>query len=311
MNQADHVVAWYGMEIPGMTLRPIKQGEETGLLQVLAETYGGFHDLPGTRLVLSSQRFGPNSCFIAEEYGSLTGCVAVTKLPRNRWFVIRYLAVKEARSRVEVVEKLLEKAVQYAKSESPEFLRATTPAIEPYVKVYRGSGFRPVRRDFRMSWDLEAHESVRSDFEIRELHAHLVGEAAESYVESLRPYWDWRTEEQGGPGAVANSFKESVRQGERWLLCRVGERIVGLAGLIPDFYGTGRARFRGASVLPDYRGKGIGSALMLETMNFAKKLGQRGMIVYTFSYLDCLAPGAMLYLRSGGRIEAEFLQLQM
>ncbi len=50
---------------------------------------------------------------------------------------------------------------------------------------------------------------------------------------------------------------------------------------------------------------------MSKAINFAKKLGQRRMTVYTFSYLDCLAPGALLYLRSGGKIEAEHLQLQL
>src|SRR6266568_4171029 len=38
-------------------------------------------------------------------------------------------------------------------------------------------------------------------------------------------------------------------------------------------------------------------------------LGQREMIVHTFSYLESLAPGALLYLKSGGKIEAEYLQL--
>lgn len=84
-----------------------------------------------------------------------------------------------------------------------------------------------------------------------------------------------------------------------------------MAGLIPDYYGNGKARSRGALVLPDYRRKGIGSALMQEMLNHAKSLSQHRMTVYTFSYLDRLAPGASLYLKSGGSIEAEYLQLQM
>jgi hypothetical protein len=34
------------------------------------------------------------------------------------------------------------------------------------------------------------------------------------------------------------------------------------------------------------------------------------MKVYTLAYLDSLAPGAILYLKSNGKIEAEYLQLQ-
>ena len=49
--------------------------------------------------------------------------------------------------------------------------------------------------------------------------------------------------------------------------------------------------------------------MMSEISRIAKNLGQSKMVVYTFSYLDSLAPGALLYLRTGGKIEAEYLQL--
>ena len=51
-------------------------------------------------------------------------------------------------------------------------------------------------------------------------------------------------------------------------------------------------------------------AIMREALSWAAKLGQRNMSVYTFSYLDSLAPGALLYLKSGGKIDSEYLQLQ-
>jgi len=40
------------------------------------------------------------------------------------------------------------------------------------------------------------------------------------------------------------------------------EKLVGLAILRPDAYGSGEARFNGAYVLPKFREKRIGSALM-------------------------------------------------
>jgi GNAT superfamily N-acetyltransferase len=135
-------------------------------------------------------------------------------------------------------------------------------------------------------------------------------EIEERFVESLRPYWDWRTEEQGGDEAVAHNFRDGLKRGERWLCGHVGEDLVGFTGLIPDYYKAGDARFRGAFVLPEYRGKGYGRILMNEVSIWAKKQSQHKMTVYTFSYLDSLAPGALLYLKSGGRIESEYLQLQ-
>jgi predicted N-acetyltransferase YhbS len=292
-------------------IRIFRPGEEPELLMLLAEAHGDHYDPAETRRVSSSARFDPAGCFIAEEHGASIGCVAVTRLPRDKWFVIRYLAVRNAQSRVQVARKLLERAVQHVRSQRPEYVRTTTPAIEPYVTVYKDARFGPVRRDFRITWDLDAHSHVESGFDISELRPEMADEAAASYVKTLSPYWDWRTEEQGGPGAVASSFKEGTKHGERWLLCRVNGTIVGLAGLIPNYYGNGKARSRGASVLPEYRRKGIGSALIHEILNFAERLRQDKMTVYTFSYLGRLAPGASLYLRSGGKIEAEYLQLQM
>lgn len=292
-------------------VRVFKPGEELELLALLAEAYGNHYDPAETRRVSSSAGFDAAGCFIAEEEGAPVGCVAVTELLRDKWFVIRYLAVRGAQSRVQVAQKLLEGAVEHVRSKGPEYVRATTPAIEPYVAAYKDAGFTPVRRDFRIAWDLDAHSYGSSGFDISELQPEMVDEAVVSYVKTLSPYWDWRTEEQGGRGAVARSFKEGTEHGERWLLCRVNGTIVGLAGLIPDYYGNGKARSRGALVLPDYRRKGIGSALMQEMLNHAKRLRQNEMTIYTFSYLDCLAPGARLYVSSGGKIEAEYLQLQM
>lgn len=51
--------------------------------------------------------------------------------------------------------------------------------------------------------------------------------------------------------------------------------------------------------------------LMKEALALAWRRGQQRMVVYTFSDLDCLAPGALLYLKSGGRIEAEYTQLML
>ena len=145
--------------------------------------------------------------------------------------------------------------------------------------------------------------------ETEEISDENVTSAGSLYVRALSPYWDWRTEEEGGIVAVADSFKEDRSRGARWILASLDKEPVGLVGIIPDYYEPGVTWFRGAFVLPDHRGKRIGSALMSEISRFAKTLGQRKMVVYTFSYLDILAPGALLYLNTGGKIEAEYLQL--
>jgi len=294
----------------GVSVRSFSSGEESTLLDILTDAFGSFADVPRTKASLSSQRFDADGCFIAEENGVSIGWVAATRLPRENWFVIRYLSIRHTTPQARVAESLLARTITYVESKGPEFLRATTPAVQPYVEVYRNFGFQPLRRDFRISWQIDdmPHTEDRR-LETEEISDHTIDRASSLFVRALSPYWDWRTEEQGGVVAVAESFKEDKSRGARWIIASIDKEPVGLVGIIPDYYEPGVAWFRGAFVLPEHRGNRIGSGLMSEISKFAKRLGQRKMVVYTFAYLDSLAPGALLYLKSGGKIEAEYLQL--
>jgi len=297
--------------MPQSIVRNIEPKEIEFLPKNLQEWTSGFVEAPGTANILSSRAFDPTGCFVADNKGSIVGCVAVTNLPRKNWLVIRYLAARHALSRVEAVEKLLGRALEYVETKKPEFFRATTPSMQPYVDVYKSFGFKPLRRDFRITWNLsEASELPNKQVEIKEVNEETAREVADVYVRAIRPYWDWRTEEHGGEEAVARTFLEGLQKGERWISGSVGKEVVGLTGLIPDYYTTGEARFRGTFVVPKHRGRGIGQTMMSEASNWARKLAQRKMTVYTFSYLECLAPGALLYIKSGGKIESEYLQMQ-
>jgi GNAT superfamily N-acetyltransferase len=294
----------------GVSVRAFSHGEESTLLDILKDAFGGFADVQRTKGALSSRRFDADGCFVAEENGVPIGWVAATRLPRDKWFVIRYLSIRRTRFQTTVAERLLARAITHIESKRPEFLRATTPAVQAYVEVYRKFGFKPIRRDFRISWQLEdIPQTGDSQLEIEEVSDETMDHASSLFVRASSPYWDWRTEEEGGIVAVAESFKEDRSRGAKWIIASLGKEPVGLVGIIPDYYEPGVAWFRGAFVLPEHRGKRIGSALMSEISRSAKSMGQRKMIVYTFSYLDSLAPGALLYLKSGGKIEAEYLQL--
>ncbi len=237
----------------GVSVRTLSHGEESALLEILRDAFGSFADLPRTKAALSSRRFDSDGCFVAEENGVPIGWLTVTSLPRDKWFAIRYLSIRRARLQTTVAESLLSRAITYVESKRPEFLRATTPAVQPYVEVYQKFGFKPLRRDFRISWQMDS-----------------VPRTGDLQLET----------EEVSEGTMDSASDE---RGVAW--------------------------FRGAFVLPEHREKRIGSALMSEISRFAKTLGQTKMVVYTFSYLDSLAPGALLYLKTGGKIEAEYLQL--
>ena len=292
-------------------VRKIERVELEGLPRNVRDWTSGFVELVGTKKKIRSGELDPANCFVADDEGAIVGYVAITELPRKNWMVIRYLSAKRSPSRVDVLETLLSRALEFAESKKPEFLRATTPALQPYVDVYKSFGFKPVRRDFRISWDLSrARLPSNNDVDFLDVNEKTLEEVSDLFVETLHPYWDWRTEEQGGAEAEARSFRERFKDGERWLSGYVGKKIVGLTGLIPNYYETGHARFRGAYVVPEFRGKGYGRTVMGEAIVWAKRLRQHSMTVYTFSNLDSLAPGALLYIMSGGRIECEYLQMQ-
>jgi len=109
------------------------------------------------------------------------------------------------------------------------------------------------------------------------------------------------------PDTLGDWVKESVGNDRGWIGAFLDEKLVGLAILRADAYGPRQARFNGAYALPKFRGQKVGSALMNATIREAQRLHQKEMKVYTLAFLDHLAPGAILYLRSGGRIEAEYL----
>jgi len=247
---------------------------------------------------------------IAERDGSMIGCVGLYKLDRPGWFEISKLAVRDIKPE-DLAKRMVAKVLENLEAGQLKFLKASTPSVQPYVDVYKSLGFEPVRRSLRIIWDLAKVPSKPSRFETRELDKDSADEAANVWIEGLRPYWNYWIEESGGPDEIKAWTRLSVTtKSQTWIGAFDNKKLVGLAMIRPDSYGLGEARFNGAYALPDFRGRGIGSDLMNAVLREAKRLNQHTMRVYTLAFLDHLAPGAVLYLKSGGKIEAEFLQLE-
>src|SRR5947209_13006073 len=90
----------------GISVRAFSRGEESTLLEILKDAFGGFADVPRTKAVLSSRRFDSDGCFVAEQNGVRIGWGAVTSLGRAKWLVIRYLGIRRGRLRTTVGEGL-------------------------------------------------------------------------------------------------------------------------------------------------------------------------------------------------------------
>ncbi|MEM2941091.1 MAG: GNAT family N-acetyltransferase [Thermoproteota archaeon] len=257
------------------------------------------------RRLTSSPSFNPQGFFIAEEKGLPVGCIGVINLPAEGFLEIRYLAVKDAFSKLNLVDELIEGALKYSSSQKPKLLKAATLAIQPYVEAYKRFGFKPVRRILRITWDLAkaCEEHFMENASIVEVSEENIEEAYRVFVDGMQPYWNWWIKEEGGRELVLQKAKEWIRHSAA-LAAQVDGKIVGVTGMVPG-HEKGEAAFLGVLVLPQYRMRGIGGTLMKAVLNKAKQLGYERLVVHTMAYLDSLAPGATLYLKSGGKIEAE------
>jgi N-acetylglutamate synthase-like GNAT family acetyltransferase len=289
-----------------LVFRNVTAANDQSFLEMQIQAFRGLEYLPRMKLGLSA--FDRQGSFVAERDGSMIGCVGLLKLDRPGWFEIRNLAVRDHET--DVAKRLVSRVVEYVEANAAEFVKAFTPAVQPYVDVYKEAGFEPVRRSLRIRWDLVNCNVHENKIETRELSREWADEAANVWIRGLRPYWDYWIEEQGGAESIEAWVKESVAKRQGWIGAFIDKKLVGLSILRSDAYGLGEARFNGAYAIPENRKQGIGSALMNATIREAKRRNQTAMRVYTLAFLDHLAPGAVVYLKTGGVIEGEYLQLQ-
>ncbi len=291
--------------------RGFRTGDEEVLCRLQEVAFAGLEYLPRVRADLS-EWFDPSGFFAGERDGVTTGCIGVLPLPRANWYEIRYLALNDARSDSKLGEILVERAVRHAESRSCEYLKALTIAVPPYVDTYERFGFTPVRRTLRISWDIgrEAEpERNETRSKIRELTQDDANELADGFARGHLPYWDWWIEERGGERRAGDWLRTLRIDPGAWVGSTDGGSITAVAGFAPNSYGPGIARLREFCVLPEFRGRGVGSAILRETLRRAAALRQQKLVVYTLGFGDSLAPGAIAYIESGGKIEAEYMQL--
>lgn len=303
-------------KLPQTSLRTISPDDFPRVLQLIDSTFHGFEYLPRIKKGIYGGYLTKEGSFVAEGAdGTFAGSICLTTLPRQGWFETRYLAAKD--DDAATARALIAQVEEYARSMKGERLKSFVPMVQPYVDYYKDLGFMSVRRDVRMVWDLEKspvmHDALPAHvgFEIRELSGTMADEASRVWGQGMTPHWDWWFEERGGLDAGSAWVKDSVEENDPWLGAFDGDgRMIGVTVAWPDSYGPGEAQLNGVFVLPEERGRGIGSGLLQAIIARTKAKGQRSMRVYTMSPLDHLAPGPILYLKSGGKIEAEYTRLE-
>jgi N-acetylglutamate synthase-like GNAT family acetyltransferase len=169
-------------ETPGLKVRNFRAGDDSVFFEILSDSFGPLEYVPRVRAEISGPYFIREGSFIAEQNGSAVGCVGLRNFPREKWLDVRYLAVRDSESRGLVAEKLVAEAIRHADSMHCETLKAFVPAVQPYVDVYKRSGFEPVRRSLRIGWDLTAQPTEQSKILTRELSKESANDAAEVWV---------------------------------------------------------------------------------------------------------------------------------
>ncbi|MGH8945572.1 MAG: GNAT family N-acetyltransferase [Acidimicrobiia bacterium] len=303
-----------------LTMRKYEKGDEAALGRLLDRCFGRFETWTADRVAELAAGPGPQiaEMWVALEGSRLVGCVHTHGVPRAGSYVIRELAV-DAEPEDSVAGRLLDVVLEHLGDLDPILIRASTPTMAPYPDAYRRRGFTPVRRALTLVWDLTGLPDApvsEGPIVVGDAHRHSPERLAELYVEGMRPYWEWFLDERGGADAhkerVAAYIAGLSRDGgnEMWLAAQFEGEAVGVS-IVSDIHEV-EADMGGVYVLPAHRNSGVGSALMRATLSgLQERAIERLVVPETMSFLDSDMPSIRLYKRSGARVRAEYLHLQV
>ncbi len=297
------------------TIRPLQDGDVPQVADVLHTCFGEMERWDEERVRELMGQSGPQAStwWLVADGPRVAGCVRVHAQARPDAYVIRELAVRRRESAI--LDPLLGAALEHLAEVRATHVRASTPDVAPYPEAYRRRGFVPVRRAVTLAWDLSASKRqapTPANVAVVAAARHPSTILAELYVEGMRPYWDWYIEERGGAAAlkrrVADHFASGPGDNELWLVAEHDGEPVGLAGA--SQLDQDEAVLEGVYVLPEHRGRGIGSALMDATLARVSARTERLVVFETVTFLVGDTPSVRMYRRSGARLRAEYVHLQ-
>jgi GNAT superfamily N-acetyltransferase len=170
---------------------------------------------------------------------------------------------------------------------------------------------KPKVRNIEFLWDLEAPlPKVRSKNKVTIKAAVPKDEERlrKIVVEVYLPEWSWWVRQVGGKENARADLMSYVSEflrdrKKRIFVAKESERIVGFCGAAKYNKGTGTIGY-GVAVLPQYRGRGVGSVLLWTALDWLKKSGVRLVTLEeaTFGFENKDTPAILLYKTLGGLI---------
>ncbi len=293
-------------------VRNLLHSDERNIFNLLKKAFRNLDDraLDDIHKIIKSDDFVPEASFVALENNDIVGFVRTKRLRNTGRYEIWDLAV--LKDYWEVASILLENVLSYMSRVRAYLIRAHTLPIDPYVSTYIKYGFKPVRRILRIDWNLEnklPELQINNTVSIKEASEYSSETIAKLFVESIKPYWNWWIEDYGGDRELIKIVGDWFQYGI-WLVAEIDDKPIGITGVIPSEKDPLHGIFQGVMVHPEYRMMRVGSTLMNKILKTIIGLGFKTLSVYTVAFLDRLAPGAILYLKSGGKIIREYIHLE-
>lgn len=172
---------------------------------------------------------------------------------------------------------------------------------------------RPVRREILIVWDLALAlprpKAPKGFYIVRSRKPDLPALCALA-VRAYEGPWDWWLEETGKEKAFEHFMKQMSRLASLKncaVFSAFRDKILAgsaVASMEPDEEGDCLPSY-GLVVHPDFRGKGLGKALLLYSLSWLKRQGTGRAQVTTTAYANSFPPAVYNYLHFGGRILRE------
>jgi len=90
------------LQVSGVAIRTCQPGDEQIILDLLKNAFGSIEYIPRVKAEISGPYFNREGSLIAEKNGSALECVGLRNLPHEKWLDIRYLAVRDSESKVQL-----------------------------------------------------------------------------------------------------------------------------------------------------------------------------------------------------------------
>jgi GNAT superfamily N-acetyltransferase len=171
-------------------------------------------------------------------------------------------------------------------------------------------------RRVELLWDLDKPQprpSLSDEVIVRRARKHDRNRIGKMIVQAYMPEWSWWVKQVGGKEKARIDLMRYVTDflrhpRKRLLVAEVGNRIVGLCGAARYRNRTGTIGY-GVAVLPEYRGRGIGSMLLSSAFNQLKKSGIRFVTLEdeTFSFRNRDIAAMHVYKKFKGKVIRDIL----